>query len=164
MKLQDALVWKAALLLTLAAVAPGCGQQKLIPNTKIEDTPASREVLKTVESYRRAMEQRDAARVYMLADPSYGDDNGTPEPNDDLDYATLKRVLVERLRNTSRVRYRLEYQRLNQSGPKASLDVWIDATFVYEHPDSPPRYSRFTDYHRFDLLKTPKGWRFTGGL
>jgi hypothetical protein len=155
------LLW---LVICSQAALGGCNKHKLIPNTKIEDTPVNRDILKVVETYRRAMEARDPARIFMLVHDSYRDSNGTPEPNDDFDYHSLKSVLSKRLKQTSRVRYRIEFQRMATKGRQAHLDVWIDATFVYEHPESPPRYSRFTDYHRYTLLKTDKGWRFISGL
>lgn len=146
------------------ALLAGCNKQKLIPNTRIADTPVNRDILKVVEAYRRAMEARDTARVFMLVDPAYRDGNGTPEPSDDLEYQTLKQLLRQRLQQTSRVRYHIEFQGVEIKGPRAYVEVWIDATFVYEHPESPPRYSRFTDYHRYELIKTDKGWRFLSGL
>jgi hypothetical protein len=145
-------------------VAVGCAQQKLIPNTKIADVPENRAVLGAVESYRQAVERRDAARVYSLVDPTYQDNNGTPDGRDDIDYTTLAEVLRSRFKRCKRVVYRIEYQRISFKRDRAFVDVWLDATFVYAHPGSPLRYQRHTDHHRFSLIKTKQGWRFTSGL
>lgn len=144
--------------------AAGCAEQKLIPNTKIMESPENREILNVVERYRQAVERRDAARVYSLVHHTYQDNNGTPKADDDIDYATLAQVLRDRFKRCQRVVYRAEYQRISFKREQAFVDAWIDATFVYAHPDSPPRYQRHTDHHRFSLIATKQGWRFTGGL
>lgn len=159
---SSALVTLLVGLGVLAAV--GCAKQKLIPSTKIVDNPENRQILTTLESYRHAMERRDAARVYSLVHHTYQDNSGTPEANDDVDYATLAKVLRSRFKRCQRVVYRIEYQRISFKRDQAFVDAWIDATFAYAHPDSPLRYQRHTDHHRFALLKTKRGWRFTGGL
>ena len=156
----------APILLILAGlmVFGGCQKNKMIPNTKLRDTKLNREVLRVVETYRRAMEKRDAARVLALVHPTYQDNSGTPEASDDLDYRGVRDLLAGRFKRATRVRFRIEYQRLETKGREAAVDTWIDATFVYEQPDSPPRWRRFTDYNRFRLLKDGRTWRFIGGL
>lgn len=151
-------------LVALTVIAGGCRHAQYIPNTKVVDTPLNREIVAVVEQYRRAMEERDAARVLTLADPTYSDQSGTPEADDDLDFASLKRVLPQRLHRCERVRYRLEYQRVEVRGRAATVDVWIDATFVYQQSREAPSFRRFTDYHRYQLLETDRRWRFVSGL
>lgn len=154
-----------ALVLGFAVLAAGgCAKQKLIPATKVVDNPENRLILGALENYRQAVERRDAARVYSLVHHTYQDNSGTPEASDDIDYATLAQVLRSRFKRCQRVVYRIEYQRVSFKRDQAFVDGWIDATFVYAQPDSPLRYQRHTDHHRFTLLKTKQGWRFTGGL
>ena len=148
----------------LLCAAAGCAKPKLIPRTKIPDTEANREVLRVVEDYRRAMEGRDAAAVLALVHPTYSDRCGTPEGDDDLDYAEMKKILASRLKRATRIRFFIEYQAVTARGRDALVDVWIDATFVYEHADLTPKWRRFTDYNRFKLLKDGRTWRFVAGL
>lgn len=152
------------LSLVVALALANCAHDQMIPNTKIPDTSVNREVIEVIESYREAMEKRDAARVLMLVDPGYRDISGTPEPEDDIDYSRLKQILIDRFAHVKRVHYRMEYQNIELKGRDAWVDAWIDATFVYEQPHVLPRYRRLTDHQRFHLVKTGKGWRFLSGL
>jgi len=161
--LRGVLSFVALLVMTLAG-GGGCRHLRYIENTKVVDTPVNRAVIEVVEQYRRAMEQKDVARVLTLVDPTYRDQSGTPEPVDDLDYTSLKRALRERLGRCDRVRYRLEYQAVEVRGRAAAVDVWIDATFVYQQPNTPPIFRRFTDYHRYQLFQAERRWRFVSGL
>jgi hypothetical protein len=142
----------------------GCQKQKLIPNTKLPDNEVNREVMRVAEAYRRAMERRDAGAILALVHPTYQDNSGTPEAHDDLDFTRLKELLKGRFKNATRVRYRIEYQELRFKGRTAQLDAWIDATFVYETKDLPPRWRRYADHQRFFLIKEGDTWRFTSGL
>ncbi|MBK8480034.1 MAG: hypothetical protein IPL40_02495 [Proteobacteria bacterium] len=153
-----------AAVLVVVGAGSGCRHTQFIAETKVVDTPINREIIEVVEQYRRAMEQRDQARVLTLVDPTYSDRSGTPEAGDDLDFEGLKRALRERLGRCDRVRYRLEYRGVEVRGRAATVDVWIDATFVYQQPNSPPLFRRFADYQRYELLHTDRRWRFVSGL
>ena len=154
----------AALLLVLAPLAGGCAKPRLLPGTKVPDTPVNRAVVGVVEKYRIAMERRDAAAILALVHPTYYDNSGTPEASDDLDFEGLKKLLVSRFKRTRKIRYRIEYQRVSYKGREAHVDTWIDATFVYDMPKANPRWRRVTDYNRFTLIKEGKDWLFIRGL
>ena len=153
----------ATLLLGLTALT-GCNKQKLIPNTKVADTKLNREVLRVVEKYRRAAVKRDAARILALVHPSYQDHSGTAKSDDDLDFEGLKKFLSSHYRTTTKIRMRIEYQRVEVKGREAKVDTWIDATFVYQQPDGSPYYKRVADAQRFKLVKDNTTWRFISGL
>jgi hypothetical protein len=142
----------------------GCANPKLIPNTKVKDTPENRSILEVVETYRRAMENHNAAAVLALIHPTYMDNSGTPEGSDDKDYEGVKKLLATSFDSATKIRYRIEVQKLRSKGREAELDVYIDGTFVYEVPKALPRWRRLTDYHRFHLLKEGERWLFTSGL
>ena len=152
------------LLAALAFGASGCAKPRLIPNTQVPDTKLNREVLQVVEKYRRAMERLDAVTVLALAHPTYQDHGGTPQADDDLDLAGLKKLLTTRFKNTTKVRYLLEYQNVHVKGREAEVDAYVDATFEYREPGASPRWRRLTDYNRFRLIKQKATWRFISGL
>ncbi len=157
--------WGAVLAIVVAlGVAGGCVKPKFIPHTKVLDVPLNREILKVVEKYRRAMEQLDGATVLSLAHPNYLDRAGTPEGNDDADYEGLKHFLAKKFKQTKKVRYSIEYQRLTITGKEAKVDTYIDATFFFEPRKANPRWRRFTDHNRFTLLKDDGRWQFISGL
>jgi hypothetical protein len=153
-----------ALCIALVVAGGACSKQKLIPNTKVMDTPLNREVLLVVEKYRKAMERLKAAEILALVHPTYQDHAGTPQADDDIDYSGLKTVLASRFRNTTKIRYRIEYQDVEVKGNEALVDAYVDATFVYDDHRANPRWRRLTDYNRFRLLKDGDTWRFIGGL
>ncbi len=160
-----AIKWTDFLYVGLAlTIVHGCAKPDLIPQTKIKDTPQHREILQVVESYRRAMESLDPAGILTLAHPTYQDHSGTPEGSDDVDYEGLKKLLATRFKRATKIRYRIEYQELRIKGQDAEVDAYVDATFVYEAPNSPPRWRRLTDHNRFRLLKEGNRWRFLSGL
>jgi hypothetical protein len=148
----------------LLLLGASCNKGQFIPNTKVADSPVNREVLNIVEKYRNAMEHKDIATIVALTHPTYQHDSGTPDPADDIDYAGLRELLSTRFKHTNQVRCRIEYHDLEIRGETALVDAWIDAAFVYENPDGPPRWQRFTDYNRFQLVRDGNTWRFISGL
>lgn len=158
-------VWLLGTLLVLGlTVLSGCNKQKLIPNTKVADTPLHRQILRVVEKYRRAVIKRDAASILALVHPTYQDHSGTAKSDDDLDFDSLKKFLVQQYKNTTKIRMRIEYQKIKVKGLEAHVDTWIDATFVYQQPDGSPYYKRVADAQRFKLVKDNTTWRFISGL
>lgn len=151
-----------ALLATLAGA--GCSKQKFIPNTKVLDTEINREILRVVEKYRRAAAKRDNVAILALVHPTYQDHGGTPEGGDDIDYTGLKVLLQKRFKRTSKIRMRIEYRSIGIKGREATVDCYIDATFVYDQPGANPRWRRLTDFNRFKLIREQKRWQFIAGL
>lgn len=153
----------AAGLLALV-VGGACAKQKLIPNTKVQDTPINREILRVVEKYRDAVSNLDAAAILTLVHPTYEDAGGGASGEDELDFNGLKQLLRTRFKQTSKVRMRIEYQSVTVQGREATVDTYIDATFVYDLPVANPRWRRLTDFNRFRLIKEGKRWVFVSGL
>ena len=159
-------LWRIPTMVSVAGLLAlgGCAGQRMIPNTTILDTKLNREILQVVDEYREAMVQKNAAKILMLAHPSYQDNSGTPEPEDDVDYQGLPKLLKGRFTLADRVRYSVQFQRLSLQGQVVQIDTWIDATFVYRQPNQLPRYKRISDYHRYRLLREDGKWRFVSGL
>lgn len=80
----------AILLLALGACT-----HNTIPNTDVDDTPDSREVVSFVERYRQAVVARDVSKLMSLASSNYYDDMGTPQGDDDVDFEVLRERLME---------------------------------------------------------------------
>ena len=151
-------------VLALVYLCPGCAKPKLIPNTKLKDTEVNREVLKAVMTYQRAMESRSAAAVLSVVHPLYQDNAGTPEGSDDRDYEGIKKLLATHFQNTTKIRYRIEFLDIGVNGREAEVFVYIDATFVFEPQEAPPRWRRMADHHRFKLINDGGRWLFISGL
>ncbi len=168
MKQQRLITSKHLLPLLIALLAmlanAGCSKQKLIPNTKVMDTALNREILRVVEKYRKAVGKKDQIGIIALVHPTYQDHGGTPEGTDDIDFIGLKKLLKSRFLKTSKIRMRIEYKSVGIKGREASVDTYIDATFVYNQPGTNLRWRRLTDFNRFRLIKEKKRWQFISGL
>ena len=91
-------------------------------------------------------------------------DTHLPSAADDL-VQEAEALLGTKLKNTKKIRYRIEYREVKVKGNEALVDTYVDATFVYDHPEANPRWRRLTDFNRFRLLQDKEGlWRLTGGL
>ena len=157
---------RVPLLFGVLLVAPlgGCSKDGLIPNTHVKDTAENRALLKVVEGYRQAMENHDLASVLGKVHPTYLDNAGTSEGSDDIDFSKFKELLRGRFQRAKQIRYRVEYQDVRVQGVEAEVDVYLDATFVYEPETGAPRWRRLSDYSRFRLIKDGGDWKFVSGL
>jgi hypothetical protein len=84
-----------ACLYALLLLALGACAHDTIPNTDVEDTPDTRDVVTFVEKYRQAVVARDVPRLMSLAATNYYDDMGTPQGDDDVDVDGLRERLNE---------------------------------------------------------------------
>jgi hypothetical protein len=82
-------------LLVLLLLALGACNHDVIPNTDVEDTPETRDVVAFVERYRSAVVARDVNKLVGLASTDYYDDMGTPQGDDDVDLDGLREKLTE---------------------------------------------------------------------
>src|SRR4051812_18028107 len=89
-------VTRVLTVLLVGALLGGCTVRK-IPGTEIDDTDDTRALLDVIETYRKAVETRNAQAILDLADETFHDDGGSASPDDDLDYKTLFTVLPARL-------------------------------------------------------------------
>ncbi|HYD42804.1 MAG TPA: hypothetical protein VEB43_18380 [Anaeromyxobacter sp.] len=152
-------------LLSLLAVGAAClaCAPKNLPGTEIKDSPDTRAIAALLETYRQAMERRDAQAVLELAALDYFDNSGTPEPNDDVDRAGLATRLDE-LSQISDLRFQLALRTVEITGPgEARADVFFDQFYRVQTPNGPVA-RRDSDVHRMTFKKEGKAWRFTSGL
>ena len=114
--------------LAVLLLCHGCAARR-IPGTELEDSPDTRAILQVMEQYRSAMESRDANALVQLVSESFKDDGGTGTPEDDLDYATLRRSLPERLQKIDDVRLEISVRRVNVEKDTASVIYYYNARF-----------------------------------
>ena len=147
-------------LLVVAALA--CTPPR-IPNTTIPDTPDTRAVLKVVESYAAALQQRDAATLLALVAPTYFDDAGTTDPADDLDHAALAARLPDDLARLKGLRIEIVVRSLEIAGDTATAEVFSDVWYqVAVKEGTVPR--RDNDVHRMRFVRVQGTWKIETGL
>lgn len=145
------LVAGAALLLSACS-------NKTIPNTDVEDTPETRDVVHFVERYRSAVMARDPGKLLSLASKDYFDDMGTPQGDDDVDLEGL----AERLRETFgpdliSVHYDIRYRDVVFLPTKVLVDFTYIGRFRITAPEGGSRWERRLSDNRLILAKTNKG-------
>ncbi|MCA9711292.1 MAG: hypothetical protein KDK70_35970 [Myxococcales bacterium] len=156
----------------LAVLLVGCKGGPTIPGTEIPDTEENRDILRVLERYRTSFVRRDAAGVLSTAHPTYYDTAGTDDPTDDIEYSELGPILRERLAQLEAIRFTIDYLEINVVEDRASVKVWIDASFqlraITDAESGDIRvagqHTRKQDHALFELLREQGAWRITKGL
>lgn len=156
----------------LAAPAlPACKNTQLIPGTEIPDTPDNREIVQVLERFRTSFVRQDPAAILSTAHPTYYDEAGTDDPSDDIVYEELGPVLRKRISQVESVRFTMEYLDVYIRRNRATVHVWIDASFRLKPilgddglPRVPPRAVPKQDYAKFELIREGDTWMITKGI
>ena len=116
--------------LALAIGGAGC-EPKLIPGTQIQDTPDTRALMINMEQYRAALEAKDVRGLSLLIAPSFHDESGTPEPDDDLDAKNFVQKLSSRVARMNDIRLELDVRRIevNEKENRASCIYYYTISF-----------------------------------
>jgi hypothetical protein len=149
-------------VLSLAAACGGSANQ--IPGTKIERTSANESLVERLETYRLAVERKDAAALLVMASKAYWDDAGTPSGTDDFGYAGLKQLLIGRFQQVDAIRYSMKYVNIRHRGPRAFVDVMIDASFSLKDRNGQEVRQDMRDQNQMVLEWTGETWQFLSGM
>jgi hypothetical protein len=139
-----------------------CSQIGTIPGTRIPDTRHHREIIARVEEYRRAMEQRDAAKLLSMAHPNYYEDSGTPSGADDYGYPGLKRVLDRSMSSMRAMRFAIQYRNIAIEGRRATVDFRFDISYQVA-TDMGEKWERRQNDKRMELEFDGNRWLFLSG-
>ena len=150
--------------MALLAAGAGC-EPKNIPNTRVEDTAANREVIDFVEKYRHAVEDRDTVGLLGMASKFYYDDMGTPAGEDDVDYDALKAGL-DRLRGeVLAARYQISYRGLSYvSGDRMLVDLMYTGWFKVNSNEGAPQWKRRLEPHRIMVAREDGHLKILSGM
>lgn len=159
---QTPLLIGALLLLPGGALA-GCTHET-IPNTRVEDNEANREVVEFVEQYRKAVESRDIATLLRLASHDYFDDMGTPGGDDDVDYDTLKIGLARLRQEVIDARYQISYRGLTyMPNNRVLVDLMYTGWFKVNTSEG-PEWRRRLEPHRIVIAREDSAYRIVSGM
>jgi hypothetical protein len=150
-------------LAVAAQLVLGCSSQ-LIPNTDVEDTTFNRNVVQFVEEYRHAVEQRNIARLMMMAHANYYEDGGNIDTSDDIDYAGLKAFLETKFRDTKAIRYEIRYRRVGQ-GRKDT--IYVDYTYSASYKlttENGDAWRRTVADNRIELVPDGEKFKIISGM
>ena len=141
----------------LSLVALSACTHDTIPNTDVEDSPETREVVDFVERYRQAVVSRDVNKLLVLASKDYYDDMGTPQGDDDVDLEGLGERLRETFsENLLAVHYDIRYRDVTFLPTKVLVDYTYIGRFRINSPEG-PRWERRLADNRMVLAKQANG-------
>jgi len=157
---------KRIVLLALAALSATACSTRYIGNTRIEDTEVNREILRVVEQYRRAFEDRDVERLLALTSDRYFEDPGTPhDPADDYDKAGLRERLLASFAKLKEHRLAIDVRKVELSDDEN--DAAVDFRFDYRYRLDLPQAGEWreqTDLNRLELRREGETWKIVSGL
>lgn len=134
-KFCDLKIINLFLLLATVSIFTACST-KYIEDTKIEDSDETREVIKTVELYRKAMEERNADMLISLASRNYFEKNGDSNSKNNYDYQGLVEFLRSpEFRKISSVRMTIVYKGIefNKDRDVATVRYHYTSEFKLPH-------------------------------
>jgi len=149
------------LLAAVVALCLGCAARR-IPGSDIEDTPDTRAILGVLEQYRAALEARDANKILQLVSEQFKDNGGTASPEDDLDYAALRRVLPERLARLEDVKVDFSVRRVVVEKDTASVIYYYNTH--YRLPRLTTKVVNEGDLEQMVLRKVGGTWKILTGI
>jgi hypothetical protein len=164
----------SVVLLATLAIA-GCSKQNggRIRGTRVPDNDLNRALIERLETYRLAVEARDAEALVLMASPEhYWEDRGTVESSDDYGFEGLRTVLAGRFQLASEVRYSLRYDKIRkacpgeslQPGCRAHVEVQIDASFTVNDAQGNTLRKDKRDQNELVLVWTGDKWMFVSGM
>lgn len=124
--------FSAAFLVVALLLASSLHAQRIappIPGTNIVDTGSNRAILAVCEKYREATLRQDPSTILRVVSPRYHDDNGTPNPSDDIDLSELERLLQRTLTGTLLKRYEVRYLRIVRADDLIHVDLEFSAAY-----------------------------------
>jgi hypothetical protein len=153
----------AALFLLAAPALMGC-PPSLIPGTEVKDTPETRAILEVVAGYKNALETKSVDGVMKLVSKTFFETSGTPEGNDDYDFAGLENKLKEWAAQTKSVKVTLEIRDVVTEVDSTRVRYFYDSNFQIPGPDNTLLWKHDSDTKEMTLKREAGVWRITGGI
>jgi hypothetical protein len=156
-------VGKFLVVNALVGFLSGCGAH-VIPNTDVEDTEHNRSIIQFCEEYRKAVEQRNTARLLQMAHENYYEDGGNVDSTDDLDYAGLQGYLEKKFRDTKAIRYEIRYRRVGQGRKDV---IFVDYTYSASyklHTDMGDVWKRTVADNRIEMIPDGEKFKILAGM
>ncbi len=152
-------------LTLLTSLGSGCAKPPAyVAGTKIPESDENRQLIKIVERYRQAVERKDAGALLLMASKSYFEDGGTQSGKDDYGYEGLRDVLAGRFQAANSIRYSVRYVRIRRRGPRAFVEIFVDASFSLVDSTGGERREEVRDQNLLVLIQENEKWKFVSGM
>jgi hypothetical protein len=163
--------WSWVIVLAVSvALAPGCGpgtindSRVVAREAEIADTPENRAIVQLVDSYRRALEDKDLGTLRNLISHSYYENGGTSHTTvDDYGYDGLMEVFALYAQNVRTLRLQVRIRRIEIEGERANVYVDFGYNMLYII-DGQERWQVDSDLNRMELVREDGQWRVVAGL
>lgn len=151
------------LLLASFLALGGCAVRNL-PGTEIEDTDDTRAILQVMETYRQAVEARDADRILSVVAESFKDDQGTAPLDDDLDYQGLREQLPKNLARLDDVRLELTVKNIEVDDRTKTAQAVYTYTTSFRMPGLNPKPQSDSEIKQMTFKQVAGVWKITSGI
>ncbi|MBX7113360.1 MAG: DUF4440 domain-containing protein [Myxococcaceae bacterium] len=146
------------------ALASSCAHRK-IPGTEIDDTDDTRAILAVMETYRQAVEKRDAHTLVSLAHDTFRDDGGSANPEDDLNYSDLTTKLPERLAKLEDIRLEVSVRKIEFDEEAQVAHATYTYTATFKLPNLTQKAQSEGEIKQMSFKKVDKhNWKITSGI
>ena len=155
---------KWALWISVGLVAlSGCATH-YIPNTDVEDNDENRRIIAFCEKYRHAVEERNVPLLLSMASPTYFEDGGNVDAEDDMDFGGLREYLEGRFKDTRAIRYEIRYRRIKR-GREDKIYIEFTYTASYRIPGLKGDEWRHTVAdNRLELVPEQAAYKIVAGM
>lgn len=150
-------------LISLVALS-GCAHRK-IAGTEIDDNDDTRAILSVMEQYRHAVENRDAEGIVALADPSFRDDGGSANPDDDLNYRDLTTKLPARMAKMEDIRLEVSVRKIEIDEETQLARATYTYTATFKIPSLTNKAQNEGEIKQMTLRRSDKRtWKIVSGI
>ncbi len=165
MKIGSSLLGLLAIAV-LAACGPGLIDDSAVvdPGAEIEDTEENRAVVDLIESYRRAVEDKDVGTLRRIISSDYYENGGTSHTTeDDYGYDGLTDAFEAIAENVRQLRLQVLIREVDVQGDRANVYVDFSYNMLYV-VDGQERWQVDRDLNRLELVREGGEWRVVAGL
>lgn len=154
---------RTLLLLVAPALLIGCAHSK-IRGTDIDDTADNHAIIDTIDAYRKAVEAKDVQGIAFLLDPSFKDDGGSTNPDDDLDYKSVSQKLTDRFAKLDNVRLDIDIRKIQIKDDLASCVYHYDTRFTILGANGAKLARSDSEIKEMALRRVDHAWKITSGI
>ena len=152
------------LLAALLLLGSTACHKKYIENTQIRDTEDNRKILELLETYRSALEEKDADKLLSLCSQHYYEDMATSDKHDDFTIAELKDKAIPKIfEHTDELYVSITVDALELKKDRGYVDFRYDYRAHLIFPAG-AKWLNDTEFNRFELVKEDGRWLVLSGL
>ena len=150
-------------LLVSFSMIVGCAHS-MIPGTTIADTEDNRSVLSVLDELQKAIQARDSDAIIALVSPTYFEDMGTVENDDDFGFDELKSsILANNLERIAELYLKIDVHAVEVEGDEAYIEIRYRTRAKLDLP-SGSTWSQESDFSRVNFALEDGRWLIASGL